>query len=125
MTKSPIDERDPLSVFRLDGRVAFLSGASGWLGRPMAKALAFAGAHVVLNGRREDVLEGYVDELRRAGLSVSAACFDVTDEAAVRGTSIELASNTGAWTYWSTTQARGDRVRLRVQRRPTSISSIA
>ena len=72
------------SLFRLDGRVAFLSGASGWLGRPMARALASAGAHVILNGRKQDTLENFVDELVSAGLSVSVACFDVTEEASVR-----------------------------------------
>lgn len=77
-------ETDPLSMFRLDGRVAFLSGATGLLGRPMAKALASAGAHVVLNARKQDALEAFVDELKSAGLSASMACFDVTDEAAVR-----------------------------------------
>jgi NAD(P)-dependent dehydrogenase (short-subunit alcohol dehydrogenase family) len=77
-------EDDPLSKFRLDGRVAFLSGAAGHLGRPMAKALALAGAHVVLNGRNSDGLEAVAEELRRAGLSASVACFDVSDGTAVR-----------------------------------------
>jgi NAD(P)-dependent dehydrogenase (short-subunit alcohol dehydrogenase family) len=77
-------EPDPLSMFRLDGKVAFLSGATGLLGRPMAHALASAGAHVVLNGRKQDALEAFVDELKSAGLSASVACFDVIDETAVR-----------------------------------------
>jgi NAD(P)-dependent dehydrogenase (short-subunit alcohol dehydrogenase family) len=77
-------EDDPLSKFRLDGRVAFLSGAAGHLGRPMAKALASAGAHVVLNGRNSDGLEAVAEELKRAGLSASVACFDVSDGTAVR-----------------------------------------
>src|SRR6202049_4670390 len=73
---------DPLLMFRLDGRVAFLSGAAGLLGRPMAKALASAGAHVVLNGRTQDTLEASVEEFKSLGLSASVACFDVPDEAA-------------------------------------------
>lgn len=77
-------EDDLLSKFRLDGRVAFLSGAAGHLGRPMAKALASAGAHVVLNGRNSDGLEAVAEELKRAGLSASVACFDVTDGTSVR-----------------------------------------
>lgn len=75
---------DPLAGFRLDGRVAFLSGASGHLGRPMAWALASAGAHIVLNGRALDPIEFLAGELKGAGLSASTACFDVTDESAVR-----------------------------------------
>jgi NAD(P)-dependent dehydrogenase (short-subunit alcohol dehydrogenase family) len=77
-------EPDPLSRFRLDGRVAFLSGASGHLGRPMARALASAGAHVVLNGRKLQALEAVADELKGSGLSASLACFDVIDEGAAR-----------------------------------------
>src|ERR1700678_3072487 len=77
-------EADPLSMFRLEGRVAFLSGASGHLGRPMAKILASAGAHVVLNGRTEEPLAAFADELKSLGLSASVACFDVTEESAVR-----------------------------------------
>jgi NAD(P)-dependent dehydrogenase (short-subunit alcohol dehydrogenase family) len=77
-------ESDPLAVFRLDGRVAFLSGASGHLGRPMAKALGSAGAHVILNGRTQETLEAFAAELKSGGLSASVACFDVTDESAVR-----------------------------------------
>ena len=82
--QSKPSERDPLAMFRLDGRVAFLSGAAGLLGRPMAKALASAGSHVVLNGRTREPLEAVANELKNAGLSASVACFDVTDEAAVR-----------------------------------------
>jgi NAD(P)-dependent dehydrogenase (short-subunit alcohol dehydrogenase family) len=75
---------DVMAQFRLDGRVAFLSGATGHLGQPMARALAAAGAHVVLNGRRQDVLERVAHELIKGGSQVSIACFDVTDENAVK-----------------------------------------
>ncbi len=76
-------DNDVLGQFRLDGRVAFLSGATGHLGRMMAEALAGAGARVVLNARSPDVLESFCAELREQGHKVSVACFDVTDEAAV------------------------------------------
>jgi len=77
-------ETDILSQFRLDGRVAFLSGAAGLLGRHMAEALAVAGAYVFLNGRRRDILDSLACELSEQGNHVSVACFDVTDEIAVR-----------------------------------------
>jgi NAD(P)-dependent dehydrogenase (short-subunit alcohol dehydrogenase family) len=77
-------EADLLSRFRLDGKVVFLSGATGLLGRPMARALAAAGASVVLNARMQDKLEALVGELKSAGWSASMACFDVTNEIAVR-----------------------------------------
>lgn len=73
-----------LSQFLLDGRVAFLSGAAGRLGEEMAWALAGAGAHVVLNGRRQDALESLAANLISKGNQVSIACFDVADENAAR-----------------------------------------
>ena len=76
------DAEDALRLFRLDERVAFLTGASGHLGKPMATALAQAGAHVILNSRSADALEGLAAELRERGLQASTACFDITDEAA-------------------------------------------
>lgn len=75
---------DVLHQFRLNGRVAFLSGATGHLGKSMAEALAEAGAHVVLNARGAERLDALCVELGKRGHKVSAACFDVTDEAATR-----------------------------------------
>lgn len=82
---------DPVGLFRLDGRVALLSGAAGHLGSSMARALACAGAHVVLNGRKRGSLEELHADLKARGWQVSVACFDVTDESAVR----EQISNIG------------------------------
>src|SRR5579871_3160246 len=78
----PVDG-DVLRQFRLDGRVAFISGATGHLGRKMAEALAAAGAHVIVNARKKDVVENFCTELRERGHDASAAAFDVTDALAV------------------------------------------
>jgi NAD(P)-dependent dehydrogenase (short-subunit alcohol dehydrogenase family) len=83
MSNSQPQDADVLLRFRLDGRVAFLSGATGHLGVAMARALAAAGAHVVINARRPEALENLAEQLRASGYSVSTACFDVTDGAAV------------------------------------------
>jgi NAD(P)-dependent dehydrogenase (short-subunit alcohol dehydrogenase family) len=49
---------DPISSFRLDGRVALITGTSSGLGRRFAEVLDAAGAAVVLASRRaEDDLE--------------------------------------------------------------------
>ena len=45
-----------LDRFRLDGKVAVVTGASSGLGVAFAKALAEAGADVVLGARREERL---------------------------------------------------------------------
>ncbi len=77
-------EPDAASLFRLDGRIAFVSGAAGHLGRAMATALADAGAHVILNGRKPERLESFAAELKAADRSCECAAFDVGDIAAVQ-----------------------------------------
>ncbi len=70
--------------FRLDGRIAFISGAAGHLGSAMSRALAEAGAHIILNGRNEARLRDFAGELKAAGHSVECAAFDVSDIQLVR-----------------------------------------
>jgi NAD(P)-dependent dehydrogenase (short-subunit alcohol dehydrogenase family) len=70
--------------FRLDGRIAFVSGAARHLGRAMAVALADAGAHVILNGRGLGALQALESELGAAGYSSECAAFDMGDLDRVR-----------------------------------------
>lgn len=65
--------------FSLNGRVALVTGSGRGLGLHMAKALAEAGAHVVLSGRSSDMLEQAVASIAGAGGEVSAVAFDVAD----------------------------------------------
>lgn len=71
-------------LFRLDGCVAFVSGAAGHLGRAMTDALCEAGAHVILNGRDDAKLAAYESELLGKGHSVERVVFDVADTGAAR-----------------------------------------
>ena len=61
------------------GRSALLTGATGGLGHAIARALAGAGARLVLSGRRADVLEGLASEL-----NATIAPADLSDADAVR-----------------------------------------
>lgn len=64
-----------LEIFRLDGRVAIITGASKGVGSALAKALASAGAQVVVCSRHGDeaakVLKDITQETGREGLALS------------------------------------------------------
>ena len=72
------------ALFRLDGRVAFLSGAAGHLGREMAFALGEAGTKLIINGRNAARLQAFASELVKAGFAVECAAFDMMDFVTVR-----------------------------------------
>src|SRR5439155_6834160 len=63
---SPAVPLDPLAAFRLDGKVAIVTGASAGLGARFARVLDAAGARVVLAPRRVDRLDLLATELRDA-----------------------------------------------------------
>ncbi len=61
------------------GRVALVTGASRGIGAATAKALAAAGAHVVLTGRTVRDLEGVEDAIHDTGGTATIAPLDLTE----------------------------------------------
>ena len=70
--------------FDLHGKVALVTGAYRGLGFAIAQGLAEAGATVVLNGRKAELLASAAKTLTDAGRRASTCVFDVTDGDAVR-----------------------------------------
>jgi gluconate 5-dehydrogenase len=71
------------TTFRLDGRVALVTGSSAGIGLALARGLGQAGATVVLNGRSATSCEAAAATLRGEGLQVRNQVFDVTESAQV------------------------------------------
>ncbi len=66
--------------FRLDGRVALITGGAGGLGEVFAHTLAQAGADIVLTGRREEPLRALAQTLtEETGRHIGTVVADVTD----------------------------------------------
>lgn len=70
---------DPLSTFRLDGKVVIITGASSGLGERFARVCDAAGAQLVLAARRLERLEDLANSLDSA---IAVRADFATDEAA-------------------------------------------
>jgi len=96
-----------LDRFRLDGKVAIVTGAGRGIGKASALALADAGADVVLSARTLSQLEETAEEVRKRGQRALVVECDATDEQqhrAVVSQTIEefgridvLVNNAGGW----------------------------
>jgi 3-oxoacyl-[acyl-carrier protein] reductase len=65
-----------------EGRVAVLTGATGYLGRALARGFADAGATLLLTGRSQEALDELANELEPAHDRVHTFAVDLTDTAA-------------------------------------------
>ncbi len=69
-----------LDSFKLDGKVALVTGATHGLGMAIATALAQAGAKLVVNDINAEKLALAVKEYNKNGIELTTYVFDVTDE---------------------------------------------
>lgn len=79
------EAKNILNAFRLDGRVALVTGASRGIGKALALALAAAGADVAVAGRDEATLAPVVEEIRALGRRSLAVPLDVANVEAIPG----------------------------------------
>ena len=70
-------------MFDLSGQVALVTGASRGLGQHFARALARAGADLIVTSRHEDDLNSFVDEIRAMGSRAFPVALDVREQASI------------------------------------------
>ncbi len=70
-------------LFDLTGRVAIVTGASRGLGQYFARALARAGAHLVLTSRNRDSLVAFEKELQPFRRKIIPLELDVRDQSSI------------------------------------------
>ena len=72
-----------MNSFRLDGKVALVTGASYGIGFAIASGLAKAGAKIVFNDIKQELVDKGMAAYAEAGIEAKGYVCDVTDEAAV------------------------------------------
>lgn len=83
------------AMFRLDGKLALVTGASSGLGLHFAGVLGHAGATVVLAARRRERVLQLAGQLADAGCRTHAVALDVTDAASVKAAFDEVLAMAG------------------------------
>ena len=73
-----------MESFSLKGKVALVTGASYGIGFAIAKAFSAAGATIVFNDIRQELVDKGLASYKEAGIEAHGYVCDVTDEAAVQ-----------------------------------------
>ena len=84
-----------LEKFRLEGRIAFVTGGAQGIGLAVAEALAEAGAHVTIGDLAQDAIDRGRDILAAKGYAIEGAILDVTNSKAVDGVAAGLVARHG------------------------------
>ena len=82
-------------MFRLDGKIALVTGASYGIGFAIAKGLANAGAKVVFNDIKQELVDKGIEAYKAEGIDAKGYVCDVTDEDAVNAMVAQIEKEVG------------------------------
>lgn len=91
----PEQAKDVMAAFRLDGKVAIVTGAGQGLGRGMAIALAQAGANVAVLDVIQENASRVAEEIQTQGRQAMAVGVDVRDGQQIQDTVAQVVSTLG------------------------------
>ncbi len=89
-----------LELFRLDGKVAVVTGSGRGIGRGIAIGLADCGADVVITARRNDEINEAVAQVEARGRRALGVAGDITDAGVVRNLVERTVSEMGRLDIW-------------------------
>ena len=81
--------------FSLEGKIAFVTGASYGIGFAIANALSAAGATIVFNDINQDLVNKGLAAYKEKGIKAHGYVCDVTDEEAVQKTVAQIREEVG------------------------------
>ncbi|MGO3791682.1 gluconate 5-dehydrogenase [Enterococcus devriesei] len=84
-----------MDMFRLDGKIALVTGAVYGIGFELAKALAGAGATIVFNNLDQESVDQGLENYKKEGIDAHGYVCDVTDEDAVNAMVKQIEAEVG------------------------------
>lgn len=90
-------------LFDLDGKIAFVSGASRGIGEAIAHLLAQQGAHVIVSSRKLDGCQQVAEAIIAAGGKATAVACHIGEMEQIQQVFAGIREQFGRLTSWSTT----------------------
>ncbi|WP_303984901.1 gluconate 5-dehydrogenase [Niallia circulans] len=84
-----------MDKFRIDGKVALVTGAIYGIGFEIASALSKAGAKIVFNSLNQESVDQALQTYQEAGIEAKGYVFDVTDEQGVQAAVVQIKEEVG------------------------------
>lgn len=86
---------DYMKHYSLEGKIAWITGASYGIGMAIAKAMAGAGATIVFNDIKQELVDKGMEAYKEAGIPAHGYVCDVTDEDAVNALVAKIEAEVG------------------------------